>query len=59
MPSEETITMKEATESSDEAAVLLSEDESENGGGVNLFMVLFLLSIIGAAVSAYWRKSQS
>ncbi len=51
--------MKEATESSDEAAVLLSEDESENGGGVNLFMVLFLLSIIGAAVSAYWRKSQS
>jgi len=58
-PSEETITMKEATESSDEAAVPLSEDESENGGGVNLFIVLFLLSIVGAAGSAYWRKSQS
>jgi len=51
--------MKEATESSDEAAVPLSEDESENGGGVNLFVVLFLLSIVGAAGSAYWRKFQS
>ena len=31
----------------------------QNADKARLFMVLFLLSIVGAAGSAYWRKSQS